>query len=336
MVRSWQFADYAVAALSQVEHDRPALGDRDVRVAVRALSLNYRDLLVLEGWVSRDLELPVVPLSDFSGEVIETGPAVTEFSAGDAVVSNYVADWQDGPFKDRYLQTTLGTPGPGVAATELVLPEHALVARPASLTHLEGATLPIAALTAWSGLHAGDRLGPGSTVLALGTGGVSVVGLQMAKAMGARTIITSKDDDKLATVAGLGIDHGINYQAHPEWARQVLEITDGQGVDLVLEAGGAQTLNQSLRSLRAAGTIALFGVLTGPSGEVETRTILARRLNVRGIYVDSRAEFKRMNRFIEKVGYRPFIGRDFGFDQLPEAFTAMKNQSHIGKIVAKV
>ena len=336
MVQSWQFNDYAIDALALVEQDRPPLGESDVRVAVRALSLNYRDLLVLEGWVSRDLALPVVPLSDFSGEVIEVGAGVEEFSAGDGVVSNYVADWQDGPFQDRYLKTTLGTPGPGVAATELVLPETALVAKPASLTHAEGATLPIAALTAWSGIHAGDPLGAGSSVLALGTGGVSVVGLQMAKAMGARTIITSKDDEKLTTVAGLGIDHGINYRTHPEWARQVREITDGRGVDLVLEAGGAQTLNQSLRSLRAAGTAALFGVLTGPSGEVETRTILARRLKVCGIYVDSRAEFKRMNQFIERVGYKPFIGQEFEFDQLPEAFAAMKSQSHIGKIVATV
>lgn len=336
MVQRWQFDDYAINALTPVELDRPPLGEGDVRVAVRALSLNYRDLMVLEGWVSRELALPVVPLSDMSGEVIDVGTAVTEFSVGDAVVSNYVADWHDGPFQDRYLKSTLGTPGPGVAATELVLPENALVAKPANLTHTEGATLPIAALTAWSGLHAGDPLGPESTVLALGTGGVSVVGLQMAKAMGARTIITSKDDDKLATVASLGIDHGVNYRTHPEWARQVLEITDGQGVDLVLEAGGAQTLNQSLRSLRAAGTAALFGVLTGPSGEVETRTILARRLNVCGIYVDSRAEFKRMNKFIESIDYKPFVGREFEFGQLPEAFTAMKNQTHIGKIVATV
>ena len=336
MAQRWQFDDYAISALSRVEIDPPPPGEGEVRVAVRAVSLNYRDLLVLEGWVSRNLELPVVPLSDFSGDVIAVGSGVSEFAIGDAVVGNYVADWQDGPFKDRYLRTTLGTPGPGVAATELTLPETSLVARPANLDHAEGATLPIAALTAWSSLHAGDPVGEGSTVLALGTGGVSVTGLQMAKAMGARTIITSKDDDKLATVTGLGIDHGVNYRTHPDWDKQVLELTDGKGVDLVLEAGGAQTLNQSLRSLRAAGTAALFGVLTGPSGEIETRTILARRLNVRGIYVDSRSEFMRMNQFIESVGHKPYIGQRFEFGQLPDAFTSMKNQSHIGKIVATV
>ena len=336
MPHRWQFDDYAISALKRVAVDPPPLGESDVRVAVRALSLNYRDLMVLEGWLSRNLQLPTVPLSDCSGEVVEVGAGVTEFAVGDPVVSHYVADWQDGDFLDEYLGSTLGVPGPGVAATELVLPAAALVARPPSLDHAEGATLPIAALTAWSSLQAGDPVGPGSTVLALGTGGVSVVGLQMAKLMGARTIITSKDDDKLAIVAELGIDHGVNYRQKPEWSQQVRDLTDGRGVDLVLEAGGALTLNESLRSLRAGGTAALFGVLTGSAGEIGTRQILARRLNVRGIYVDSRSEFKRMNEFIQQVGYKPFIGQRFGFDELPLAFESMKGQSHIGKIVATV
>ncbi len=336
MTQRWQFGDFAIEALKLVAAQSQPLGDSDVRVAVRALSLNYRDLMVLEGWVNRNLQLPAVPLSDCSGEVLEVGDAVTEFSVGDAVLSHYVAGWQGGRFQDAFLRTTLGIPGPGVAATEVVLPETALVARPSNLDFGEGATLPIAALTAWSSLHAGDPIGPGCSVLGLGTGGVSVVGLQMAKAMGARTIITSQDDGKLATVARLGIDHGVNYRQHPQWSKQVLEITEGRGVDLVLEAGGAQTLNESLRSLRAGGTASLFGVLTGAGGEIDTRQILARRLNVCGIYVDSRSEFKRMNQFIAQVGFQPFIGQRFQFNELPRAFESMKNQSHIGKIVATV
>lgn len=333
MQQRWEFDDYAVSALALKPFPASPLGSHQVRVTVKAQSLNYRDLLAVEGWYNRSLILPATPLSDCSGEVVEIGSEVSQFEVGDGVVSHYVVEWQDGRFQDAYLATTLGTPGPGVAANEVVLPETALVAKPKALTHAQASTLPIAALTAWASLHAGDPLGPGSFVLALGTGGVSVLGLQLAASMGATTIITSKADGKLDTVKRLGIDHGVNYQANPDWHRQVLEITGGRGVDLVLEAGGGATLNQSLQCLRAAGTVALFGVLTGPSGEIETRRILARRLNVRGIYVASRTEFERMNGFIDETGFEPYIGERFGFDQLPDAFESMKSQGHIGKIV---
>ncbi len=335
MARTWVFNDYDLSALQLTSTSDGELAAESVRVEVKAQSLNYRDLLSVEGWYSR-VPLPATPLSDCSGVVIETGADVTEFSVGDEVTSHYVVGWQDGVFKSAYLATTLGTPGPGVASEQIVVPEQALIKKPAHLSHMEAATLPIAALTAWASLIAGDKIGPGSTVLALGTGGVSVLGLQMAAVMGATTIITSKDDGKLATVKGLGIDHGVNYNQHPQWHRQVLEITDGRGVDLVLEAGGSQTLNSSLTSLRAAGTVALFGVLTGGVGEIETRRILANRLNICGIYVASRAEFARMNEFVTETGFRPYIGSSFGFEELPAAFEAMKQQAHIGKIVTTV
>ena len=321
MARSWQFNDYAIDALTLVEQDLPPLGESDVRVAVRALSLNYRDLLVLEGWVSRDLALPVVPLSDFSGEVIEVGAGVEEFSTGDGVVSNYVADWQDGPFQDRYLKTTLGTPGPGVAATELVLPETALVAKPASLTHAEGATLPIAALTAWSGLHAGDPLGPGSSVLALGTGGVSVVGLQMAKAMGARVIAIDVMDERLRLATDLGADHTINAAASDP-VQAILDLTGGQGATASLETSGNPTARQqTLKCLRPFARACYVGV-GGPAEIDFNRDVIFKVLTVFGSWTFSKAELIEIARFFvdTKAPLDRLITHRYGLDEAIEAF----------------
>jgi NADPH:quinone reductase-like Zn-dependent oxidoreductase len=236
----------------------------------------------------------------------------------------------------EYVKTTLGTPGPGLAAEQVALPAEAVVPLPAGYDFAEAATLPIAALTAWSALRTVSHAGPGQTVLTLGTGGVSIFALQLAKQMGATVIITSSSDEKLEWARGLCADHGINYRTRPDWEDAVLDATDGIGVDVTVENGGPGTLNQSMRATRPGGTIAVLGALTGRKGEITTGLILMKRLHLAGIFVDSRAKFEQMNRFLEQQQIKPVICRRFAFDQLPEALRLMEAGGHFAKIVVEM
>jgi NADPH:quinone reductase-like Zn-dependent oxidoreductase len=251
-------------------------------------------------------------------------------------MSHFISGWLDGPYRGAYLQTTLGCPGPGLAAERAVLPESAVLKMPPGYDFAEAATLPIAALTAWSALVTAGGLQAGQTVLTLGTGGVSIFALQIAKALGARVIITSSSAEKLERVKQLGADQGINYRAQPDWEKAVLEITGGEGADVVVENGGAKTLGQSLKAARAGGVVALLGALTGLQGEINIAPIPMKRLTVAGIMVGSRKAFEDMVVFFESHRIRPVIDRRFPFDRLREAFDHMAAGRHLGKIVIEL
>ncbi len=334
-MKRYQFDQFGLEHLRLVEVDPPVPGAGEVLIEVRAASLNYRDLLVIGGGYNSKLPLPATPLSDAAGTVVATGPGATRFRAGDAVVTHFVADWGGGPFRSEYLATTLGTPGAGMAAEQVVVPERALLPMPAMYEFGEAATLPIAALTAWSALVTEGELLAGQTVLTLGTGGVSIFAVQLASALGARVLITSSSDGKLKRVAHLGADVGINYVTHPRWSREVLSATDGVGVDLVVENGGIGTLAESLRCTRAGGRIAMLGALTGLQGEADIAAVLMKRIRIAGVLVDSRAAFEDLLAFLADRSIRPVIGAEYGFDELPEALRMMQSGHHFGKIILR-
>lgn len=332
-MRTYEFDQFGLDHLKLVDRPAPQPGPREVLIDVKAVSLNYRDLLVITGGYNPKLELPAVPLSDGAGVVAALGSGVTRVKPGDPVVSHFLADWIDGPHRTEYLATTLGTPGAGLAAEQVVLPEHAVLPVPPENDFEQAATLPIAALTAWSALVTEGRLAAGQTVLTLGTGGVSIWAVQFAKELGAHVIITSSSDEKLARARELGADEGINYRTNPAWERAVLELTDGAGADVVVENGGIGTLTQSLAATRPGGTIAMLGALTGLQGEVNIANVLMRRIRIAGVMVGSRVEFEDMLRFIEQHRIEPVIGSRFAFEQLPDALRQMQAGGHFGKIV---
>ncbi|RMF77792.1 MAG: NAD(P)-dependent alcohol dehydrogenase [Planctomycetota bacterium] len=332
---AFQLTDFGLEHLEPVEIDPPEPGSGEVLVDVRAISPNFRDLLVIDGKYNPKLKLPVIPISDGAGVVAEVGDGVTRWKPGDRVAGHFVTAWIDGPYCGEYVTSTLGTPGPGLAAEQVVLPESALVEIPPMFDFAEAATWPIAALTAWSALVTEGGVEAGQSVLALGTGGVSIFVLQLARALGADMIITSSSDDKLARARELGATHAINYRSEPAWHKRVLALTDGRGVDVVAESGGIATLSQSLAAVRAGGVIAMFGALTGLQGEVNIAGVLMKRVRIAGILVDSRAAFEQMIRFMEQHELRPVISDRFPLRELPAALRHMRAGGHFGKSVVE-
>lgn len=313
----------------------PVAGPGQAVVQVRVCSLNYRDLLVAKGTYNPKLALPIVPLSDGAGEVVEVGPGVTRVKVGDRVAAAFMPGWIDGGPSDAKSRTALGGGGAGMLAERVVIDAEGLVTIPAHLTFEEAATLPCAGVTAWNALLAQGDTRPGDTVLTQGTGGVSLFATQFASLAGARVIITSSRDDKLARTRELGAAEGINYKTRSDWDAQARELTDGVGVDHVIELGGAGTLGRSCRAVRTGGRISLIGVLAG-AGEVNPMPILMRTLRVQGIYVGSRAMFEDMNRAIARHQLRPVVDRAFTLEQAPEALAYLESGAHFGKVVIRV
>jgi NADPH:quinone reductase-like Zn-dependent oxidoreductase len=332
-VRVFRFDRFGLEHLTLDAADLPRPGPGEIVLDVKALSLNYRDLMVVNGWYNPKLELPAVPVSDGAGVVAAVGGGVERVAVGDRVVSHFISGWIDGPFKGEYVGTTLGTPRAGLAAEQVVLPAEAVLPLPAGYDFVQAATLPIAALTAWSALVTEGKVAARQTVLTLGTGGVSIFALQLAKAMGANVVITSSSDEKLARARTLGADGMVNYRSHPDWEKEVLKLTDQRGVDVTVETGGAGTLGRSLRATRAGGVVAMLGALTGLQGKIDVAPVLMKRLRIAGIMVDSRSAFENMNRFIEQHTLRPVIDRVYPFEELPAAFRLMEAGGHFGKIV---
>lgn len=332
MMRAWQINSHdGVDALECVERESREPGPGEVRLRVRASSINYRDLATVRDPASRNLPLPRIPNSDAAGEVVAVGPGVTEVAVGDRVASCFFQDWEDGPCTETAMASALGGALDGVLAEEVVLRARGVVPIPDHLGFEEAATLPCAALTAWNALVGAARVKAGDTVLLLGTGGVSVFALQFARLLGARAIITSSSDDKLARARDMGAWRTVNYTTHPDWEKQVLDMTGGLGVDAVVEVGGAGTLERSIAAVRVAGTIALIGVLTG--GEINPVMIMRKSIRLQGIYVGPRRMFRDMNRAIACHGLKPVIHQTFPFDEAPQAFHAMARAGHFGKLV---
>ena len=331
-MKVWQIVgDGGIDTLEMAERPSPEPGPGQVRVRVRANSINYRDLNTVRAPGRMGLAFPRIPNSDGAGDVAMVGAGVSGIAVGDRVAGCFFQNWAAGGISAAAMASAQGGPIDGMLAEEVVLNAHGVVPIPAQLDHAEAATLPCAALTAWSGLTVKGNLKAGDTVLLLGTGGVSIFALQFCTLMGARAIVTSKSDDKLARARAMGAWQTINYADTPDWESAVKDMTGGVGVDHVVEVGGGGTLAQSIEAVRIGGHIAMIGVLT--QGAVNPMPILRKSIRLNGIYVGSRAMFLDMNAAIEAGGLKPVIDRRFAFADAPDAYRCMEAAGHFGKIV---
>ncbi len=323
---------FGLDSLTLTERPDPKPGYGQVLIKLRAVSLNYRDLMVVKGLYNPKLPLPLIPFSDGVGEVVAVGSGVTRVNIGDRVAGIFFQKWLAGELTAEKAESALGGAIEGMLAEYVVLHEDGVVRVPEHLTDEEAASLPCAAVTAWNALFTSGGLKAGDTVLIQGTGGVSIFALQFALLAGARVIATSSSDEKLERVLQLGASDGINYKQTPDWGKKVRELTAGDGVDYVVEVGGAGTLSESLRAVRYGGQISLIGVLTGGSAEINTASILMKNVKVQGIYVGSREMFEAMNCAIALHKLHPVCDRIFPFHEAPEALKYMETGSHFGKI----
>jgi NADPH:quinone reductase-like Zn-dependent oxidoreductase len=333
-MKIWQLtAKPGFDALVLTEQPAPALGARDVRIRVRAMSLNYRDLLLAKG-AEHGVSAPRVPGSDGAGEVIEVGNEVTRFQVGDHVMANFFPHWLDGELSDAHHASALGGYGAdGMLREEVVLPEHSWVRMPTSYSFEEAASLPCAGLTAWQALFEVTSLKPGETVLLQGSGGVSVFALQLARAVGARVWITSSSAEKVARLRALGAEEVIDYRAEPKWGERAKALSGGRGVDLVVDVGGQATFDQSAAALRYGGRMSMLGVLTGARGEVNLHAVFHRRQTVHGVYVGSVSMFERFVAALASTSVRPVIDRVFAFKDARLAYEHLASAQHLGKVV---
>ncbi|GAB3377379.1 zinc-dependent alcohol dehydrogenase family protein [Massilia agri] len=337
-MRAYQILPGAnIDALQCVDYPDRDLAPFEVRIRVHAVSLNYRDLMVASGNYLVTVDDPIVPCSDGAGEVLAVGPGVTRVQVGDRVAGSFFPYWQDGPTSPEKIRHALGGDIDGMLAEEVVLHEEAVAKIPASLSFVEAATMPCAGVTAWNALFvSSNAIKPGDTALFLGTGGVSVLGMQLARAAGLRTIITSSSDEKLRRARELGAHHTINYQSIPEWHEEVLALTHGRGANVVLEVGGKGTVNRSVSAAAMGGTIAIIGGVSGFGGEVNPASLLATAKRLVGIFVGSRTMLDDVMRFADVTGLKPVIDRVFPFGQAKEAYRYMESGSHFGKVVIDV
>lgn len=333
-MRTYELRGKGLDTLTLVERPVPRPGPGQVLVRMHAASLNYRDLLVANGKYGRgELPYPLVPLSDGAGEVVDVGSGVTRHKPGDRVASAFFQKWVDGPFDSAKGNSALGGAIDGVLSEYVVLEEAGAVKFPTFLSYDEAATLPCAAVTAWVSLVELARLKREQVVLAMGTGGVSIFALQLAKTLGASVISTSSSDAKLARVRELGADHTINYRTHPEWDVQARESTHGQGVDCLLEVGGEGTLPTSLRAVRGGGHVVLVGLLTGKMGDRDRARDNDRQVRVDAVYVGSVRHFEALNEHVERTQLSPVIDRSFPFESAHQAYRHLESGNHFGKVV---
>lgn len=323
-------------ALQLNDVPEPHPGPGQVTVRVRATALNYRDLLIASGRYAAPVTLPLIPLSDGAGEIAAVGAGVTRWRPGDRVAGTFFQNWQTGPIRREASQAALGGSLNGMLAEIVALAAEGVVAVPAHLSFEEAATLPCAAVTAWNAVVTTGKVAADQTVLVLGTGGVSLFALQFAKLHGARVLVTSSSEEKLARATALGADATINYRTTPDWDQAVLRLTDQRGVDQVVEVGGRDTFPKSLRALALGGTISVIGGVSGFSSEVPLPDIFWRSALVRGIYVGNRDMFEAMNRAIAHHHLTPVVDRVFPFAEAPAAYRYQESGAHFGKVVIRL
>jgi NADPH:quinone reductase-like Zn-dependent oxidoreductase len=319
--------------LEPVDVGRPEPADSEVRIRVEAASLNYRDLITLDRAGQTGLN-GRVPLSDGAGVVEAVGPDVTQWQVGDRVAASFFRDWVAGPFKSRYVSSSLGgNTTYGMLAEYVVLPATALVPVPPHLSSVEAATLPCAGVTAWHGLITRGEMRKGDTLLVQGTGGVALFGLQFAVALGARAIVISSSDEKLARARTLGGSILINYRDTPDWDAALMKATDGEGASHILELGGPGTYDRSLRSVASGGKIIQIGVLTGFGPKPDLARLQWENADIIGVTVGSVEHFMAMNRFLAQHAIHPIVDRIYDFDEVPAAYAHLRSGSHFGKVV---
>jgi NADPH:quinone reductase-like Zn-dependent oxidoreductase len=328
----WQIQQFGPNALERSERPVPEPGPNELLVKIAAVSLNYRDKLIADGAYDPTFALPLVPASDAAGSVVAVGSNVTRFRVGDRVLGLFLPHWLDGDTRTKERSATLGGPLQGVLAEYVVFDEQAVVATPAYLDDREASTLPVAALTAWTALFEHVRMKPGQTVLVEGTGGVSLFGLQFAAAAGARVIVTSSSDAKLARSKALGAWATVNYSRHERWDEQVLELTNGRGVDHLLEVVGGSNVRRAARVLAAGGNIALIGMLQDAFLSFEIVPFMLKHGVIRGVAVGNRTHFEAMNRALERTQLHPVIDEVYPFAEAPRAFAHLRS-GPFGKVV---
>jgi NADPH:quinone reductase-like Zn-dependent oxidoreductase len=321
-------------SLKLVERARPSIGPGDVRVRVRAVSLNYRDLMVARG--SKKRAKRIVPMSDGAGDVIEAGGDVKRLAIGDRVAAAFFPTWIDGAFAEEYHANALGGSLDGMLAEEVVLPERAWVKIPARYTFEQASTLPCAGVTAWHALFEAATVRPGETVLVQGGGGVSTFALQLARHAGASVIATSSSADKRARLTQMGAASTIDYTTDVRWGESARAAAGNGGVDLVVEVGGAGTFDQSVAALRYGGHMSLLGILAGTQGPINTYAIFHKNIHIRGVYVGSVAMFERLVRVLEQSAIDPVIDRVFSFEETRAAYEHLASGAHFGKVVIRL
>jgi NADPH:quinone reductase-like Zn-dependent oxidoreductase len=330
-MKVWQVSAFGVDSLEFVQRPTPSAGPGEVLVAVRAISFNYRDLLLVKGLYNPKLKFPRIPCSDGAGEVAAVGEGVTAWKPGDRVAGIFMQNWLEGPPTPAKARGALGGDIDGMLADYVVLKESGLVSVPDYLSFEEAATLPCAAVTAWNALAAGN-LKPGDTVLIQGTGGVSIFALQLALMAGMRVLGISSSQEKLDRAFALGLHSGSNYREKRDWDRWAVEETGGEGVDLVVEVGGAGTFARSLRAIRMGGTVAQVGILSGSADSPPIPLILHKQAHIQGIYVGSRSDFLQLNKAISLAKLRPILTPS-PWSKAREVLTCMETGSHFGKLV---
>lgn len=319
-------------ALQLTERPKPQVKSGEVLIEMRAAALNYRDLLVVkEAHEDADQPVGVIPISDGAGEIVEVGDQVKFLKLGDRVTSCFMPGWDEGKLSAQKQNSALGYIADGVLAEYVALSEYGVISIPDHLSFEEASTLPCAALTAWNALMKGKIL-PGKTVLIQGTGGVSIFALQFAKLLGARVVALSGSDTKLQRLNELGACLAINYKTNPNWEKQVMDFTNGHGIDHIIEVGGADTLSKSLTVIKYEGTISIIGHVSGNTVAMNVVDVLRKGVILQGIYVGSREMFKDMNDAIALHKMKPIIDKSFPFEQAKAAMEYLESGAHFGKV----
>jgi NADPH:quinone reductase-like Zn-dependent oxidoreductase len=334
-MRAWRLPSFGIDHLELADLPDPQPGPGEVLVKVHAVSLNYRDLMVIQGKYNPKMHLPRIPCSDGAGEIVAVGHGVTRVKTGDRVAGIFMQNWLDGEANAAKIRGALGGDIDGMAAEYVVLHQDGVVRFPQHLSYEEAATLPCAAVTAWNALVHAGRIKAGDTVVIQGTGGVSIFALQFARLLGARVLGSSGSDEKLMRATSLGLDAGVNYRQTPDWDKWVIEQTGGRGADLVVEVGGSGTFSRSLRAVRIGGTVAQIGVLTQENAGLDVPLILHKQVTLRGIYVGSRTRFDEMNLAVALHRLKPIVDQAFAFNEFPQALRRMEAAAHFGKLVLR-
>jgi NADPH:quinone reductase-like Zn-dependent oxidoreductase len=331
MSRAWRLDGVGIVSLRLETRALPEPGAGEVLVRMTAAAINHRDLGILAG--AYPVQAEVIPFSDGAGIVEAVGPGVSKWAAGDPVISSFYPDWESGPANAANHARSLGCETDGVLAEHAILPASALTCAPKTLDPTAAATLPCAGLTAWSALFTEGHLRAGETVLIQGTGGVAIFALQLARMAGARAIVLTSDAAKADRACSLGADHIINYRETPEWAEAVLAATNGEGVDLIIELGGQDTLPHSLNCVKVGGRICVIGVLSGLVAPVPVPPILFRHIHLTGITVGHRSDLAALVRAVDANGIVPIVDGSFDFDDARDAYRALPQAKHFGKLV---
>lgn len=333
-MQAWTVDEWGLGNLTLTDLPSPKPAPGEVKVAFQAASLNYRDLLVVQGHYNPRFPKPLIPCSDGYGTIVEVGHGLDESLKGRSVITLFCPDWQGGAPSSEVLRNTLGGPLNGVLVPESCFPLGQLVVldEPSALTPSEWSTLPCAGVTAWNCLIEQAGLTAGQSVLLLGTGGVSLFGLQIARMVGARPLLLSSSEEKRQLAKELGAEACHCYKSDPKWSTWVREQTEGRGVDVVLETGGAGTLGESLKSVTVGGQVCLVGVLSGASAELNILPLVMKAVTVQGAVVGNREHSNRLQRAYLQSMQRPVVHRTFPWKQVPQAFELLKSGRQFGKI----